>query len=141
MAKTFTCMPALVGVALIGPALVLAVPASAQSSDQMRQLLQRADANGDGDITRAELDRVRADMFARLDRNGDGSVDSTDRPPRFGDRFDQAYGMLASLDTNGDQRISRTELTTGEAPAFTAGDTNRDSVLSRAEIAALGNAR
>jgi len=137
----FKCITALIGGVLIGPDLILSVPASAQSSDQMRQLLARADANGDGDITRAELDRVRGDMFARLDRNGDGYVDRTDRPRRFGDRFDQAYGMLASLDTNGDQRISRTELANGDAPAFIAGDTNRDSVLSREEIAALGNAR
>jgi hypothetical protein len=139
--KTFKRMSALVAGILIGPALILAAPASAQSHDQMRKMLERADANGDGDITRAEFDRVRSEMFARLDRNGDGHVDSKDRPRMFGDRFDQAYRMLTSLDTNGDRRISRTELANGDAPAFVAGDTNGDDVLSRTEIAALSPSR
>jgi hypothetical protein len=137
MTETFKRIPALVGSVLIGPALFLAVPASAQPSDQMRQLLERADTDGDGEVTRAEFDRVRADMFARLDRNGDGHVDRKDRPQMFGGRFDQAYQALAALDTNGDHRISRAELANGEAPVFVVGDTNGDQVLSRAEIAAL----
>lgn len=137
MTKISRWMPALVASVLIGPALILAVPAHAQSHDQMRQLLERADTNGDGDITRAEFDLVRSEMFARLDRNDDGHVDSKDRPRMFGDRFDQAYRMLASLDADGDRRISRSELAKGEAPAFVAGDTNGDDILSRTEIAAL----
>lgn len=141
MTTTFTRIPALVGSALIGSALILAVPASAQTSDQMRQLLERADTNGDGEVTRAEFDRVRADMFARLDRNGDGHVDRKDRAQMPGRRFEQAYQALASLDTNGDDRISRAELADDEAPAFVAADTNGDSVLSRDEIAALRPAR
>jgi Ca2+-binding EF-hand superfamily protein len=107
----------------------------------MRQMLERADTNGDGDITRAEFDRVRAEMFARLDRNGDGNVDNRDRPRMFGERFDQAYRTLAPLDTDGNRRISRAELANGEAPAFVAGDTNGDDVLSPTEIAALRSPR
>lgn len=141
MTKTVKCLPAFVASVLIAPALFLAAPVSAQSSGQMQQLLARADTNGDGEITRTEFDRVRFQMFARLDFNGDGYVDSTDRPRMFGDRFDQAYRMLSSLDTNGDRRIARSELANGEAPAFVAGDTNRDNVLSRTEIAALRPSR
>ncbi|MFU7527378.1 hypothetical protein [Qipengyuania sp. ASV99] len=137
MTKIFKRMSALVAGILIGPALILAAPASAQSSDQMRKMLERADANGDGDITRAEFDRVRSDMFARMDRNEDGYVDSKDRPRMFGDRFDQAYRMLSSLDSNRDRRVSQSELVKGEAPAFIAGDANGDNVLSRTEIASL----
>lgn len=141
MTKTYRFAPALFASVLIGPALLLAAQASAQSSDQMQQLLNRADANGDGEITRAEFDRLRSDMFERMDRNGDNFVDSKDRPRMFGDRFDQAYNALASLDANGDRRISRSELANGEAPAFVAGDTDRNAVLSRSEIAALGSFR
>ena len=141
MTKTYKFMPALLAGIISGPALFLAVPASAQSSDQMQQLLARADSNGDGAITRAEFDRARADTFARMDRNEDGYVDRRDRPQMFGDRFDQGYRALAPLDTNGDQRISRSELRNGGAPTFVAADTNRDQVLSRAEIAALRSNR
>ncbi|WP_416908273.1 MAG: signal transduction protein [Polymorphobacter sp.] len=140
MTKMFKRLPALVG-GLIGSALILAAPLGAQESDQMQQLLERADANGDGEITRVEFDRVRSEMFARIDRNGDGHVDRSDRPRMFGERFDQAYRMLSSLDTNGDGRISRTELANGEAPAFVVGDTNGDKILSRTEIAALRQSR
>ncbi|MEE4154830.1 MAG: hypothetical protein V2I27_11775 [Erythrobacter sp.] len=122
---------------LIGPALLLAAPAAAQSNEQARKMLERADANGDGQVTRAEFDRVRADMFARLDRNEDGYVDRKDRPRMFGEKFDQAYRGLAALDVNGDKRISRAELANGEAPLFIAGDTDGNRILSRAEIAAL----
>lgn len=132
---------ALVGGILLGSALILAVPANAQPSGRMQQMLARADADGDGEITRAEFDRVRDEMFSRLDRNGDGHVDRSDRPRRFGDRFDQAYQTFAPLDANGDQRISRAELVEGDAPAFVAGDTNGDQVLSRDEIAALRSRR
>ena len=141
MTKTFKFLPTLIAGIFFGPGLILAVPASAQSGDQMRQLLERADTNGDGDVTRAEFDKVRTDMFARLDRNDDGYVDRTDRPRIMGDRFDQAYRMLASLDSNNDQRISQSELAKGEAPAFVAGDSNGDQVLSRTEIAALRPSR
>lgn len=141
MTHVYKSLPTLVTSVLIGPALILAAPGHAQSRDQMQQLLARADANGDGDITRAEFDRVRTDMFVRLDRNDDGNVDSKDRPRMFGDRFDQAYRMLSSLDTNGDRRVSRSELANGEAPAFVAGDTNGDAVLSRTEIAMLSPPR
>jgi hypothetical protein len=141
MIKTPKLMRAFVCGILIGPALTIAAPGHAKSQDQMRQLLERADTNGDGDITRAEFDRVRSEMFARLDRNGDGNVDSKDRPRMFGERFDQAYRMLVSLDTDGNRRISRAELANGEAPAFVAGDTNGDNVLSRTEIAALRPSR
>jgi Ca2+-binding EF-hand superfamily protein len=141
MTSTFKFIFALVASAVVGPALIVAAPAHAQSSDQMQRLLDRADANRDGEITRAEFDRVRSDMFGRMDRNGDNFVDRKDRPRLFGDRFDQAYRMLSSLDTDGDRRISRTELAHGEAPAFIAGDTNRDNVLSRTEIAALSPPR
>lgn len=139
MSPASKCLTTLVAGVLIAPALIFAAPANAQSQDQLRQMLARADADGDGNITRAEFDRVRSEMFARLDRNDDGHVDSKDRPRMFGDRFDEAYRMLAALDTNGDKRISRAELANGEAPAFVAGDTNGDAVLSRNEIAALGS--
>lgn len=141
MTNTFNRFHTITASILITPALILAAPASAQSSDQMRQMLERADANGDGNITRAEFDQARAQTFARLDRNNDGYVDSSDRPRLFGDRFDQGYRMLSSLDTNGDGRVSRTELAKADAPAFIAADANGDKVLSREEIAALRPSR
>jgi len=41
----------------------------------MMHLLARADANGDGEITKDEIKAVRDDRFAKFDLNADGVVD------------------------------------------------------------------
>ena len=45
----------------------------------------RADANGDGVVTRVEWLQATATRFARLDRNGDGKLDASELP-RHGHR-------------------------------------------------------
>lgn len=54
---------------------------------QQGAMLDRADANRDGRISRSEYQAARLDMFDRLDRNGDGWIDWQDefrRVPRTG---------------------------------------------------------
>ena len=41
-------------------------------------MLESADADHDGKVTRQEFTDTRAALFARLDRNGDGVVDDAD---------------------------------------------------------------
>ncbi|MDZ4364085.1 hypothetical protein [Brevundimonas sp.] len=49
--------------------------------------LERADANGDGRVTRAEMRSATETMFRRMDANGDGVISTDERPDR-GDRED-----------------------------------------------------
>jgi Ca2+-binding EF-hand superfamily protein len=108
--------------------------ASAQSAERLAD----ADANGDGNITWQEMMDMRAATFARLDRNGDGFADSKDSPRGpMKARFDEALAQLKNADTNGDGRISKSEMLNAPAPLFTEGDTNGDKVLSAAEITAM----
>ena len=64
-----------------------------------------------------------------------------DDRPGFGpgrSRFQNAFNEIkASSDTDGDGRITKTEMLDAPAPLFTVGDTNEDGILSAEEIAAL----
>lgn len=109
------------------------------------QLLQDADGNHDGKITRDELRQARDRMFSRLDRNGDGYLTQDDFQRRLlsrrggagaagGDRY---AGMQAVMDKDGDGRISRDEFVNGPARLFDRADTNHDGTVDAAELAAL----
>lgn len=128
-ARRFAIASSLVALVFVGTAL-------AQNADR----LARADSNGDGAIQWQEVLDMRASGFERMDRNKDGFVDLDDRP-RFGPgrgRFESAFNEIkANSDADGDGRISQTEMIDAPAPFFTAGDTDKDGVLSADEIAAL----
>lgn len=136
MARNCMTQPPIIGLAGTIAALALLGPATAQNADR----LARADANGDGAIEWQELQDMRANGFERMDRNDDGYVDMDDRPG-FGpgrSRFQNAFNEIkASSDTDGDGRITKTEMLDAPAPLFTVGDTNEDGILSAEEIAAL----
>jgi hypothetical protein len=66
----------------------------------------KADADGDGVITRAEMQAHSAAMFARMDANSDGKLDQTDRDAR---RAERRTKMFDKLDADGNGSISRDE--------------------------------
>lgn len=69
-------------------------------------MMQRADANNDGTITRAEADTAAAQMFVRLDGNNDGRLTTEDRAAAA----ERASGeMFARVDADGNGSISRAE--------------------------------
>ena len=99
---------------------------------RFERLLQAYDSNGDGKLTQAEIDGVRAERLAKFDANGDGQLNlqeyealwldamrerMVDRFQRhdddgdgqvtaeeFGERFSR---MVARRDRNGDGELSR----------------------------------
>lgn len=62
----------------------------------------RGDANGDGVVTRAEVQAHAAEMFAMFDANKDGKIDMADREVH-------KAGMFDKFDANKDGAISRDE--------------------------------
>lgn len=92
MNKTFLTLSA-AALALTGTALVA----------QPRGPMADPDANGDGTVTRAEMQTHGDQMFALMDANRDGVIDARDREARRRDMFTKA-------DTDGDGELSQAEM-------------------------------
>lgn len=66
----------------------------------------RPDADGDGNLTRAEAMAAAAARFARMDANADGRIDAADREAG---RERRREAMFARIDADGNGAISRAE--------------------------------
>jgi Ca2+-binding EF-hand superfamily protein len=103
------------------------------------QMLERADANGDGAVTREEFTQARAKLFERLDRNEDGFWTKDDTPRLVarrgrGERIGQA---LIALDKDGDGKVSREEFVNTPGLMFARADRNGDGTVDAQEMAAF----
>ena len=126
---------------LIGSALMSLAPvANAQSANEpdkatMIERIMQADANGDGQVSRAEMIAWRAQQFSRLDRNSDGFIDMKDVPGLMASRFEPQIKQLNSqFDANHDGRVSREEFVNGPTPVFDLVDANHDGVVTKDEV-------
>ena len=133
-----------VALCLSGCVGVAARTVSAARKPDLGKMLQNADENGDGAVTRAEFSDARNKMFSRLDRNGDGYFSKDDmrhgllgRRAGGGNRMAQ---MMALFDKNGDGRISRDEFINGPAVSFDRADSNHDGVIDAGELKAFRSA-
>lgn len=63
-----------------------------QHREMMVRAFQRLDADGDGQVTKAEADAISERMMDRFDRNNDGVLSSEDRPNRDGWGRDGKHG-------------------------------------------------
>lgn len=97
--KTFFLTLSAGTLALTGATVVLA---------QDRAPMVKRDGNGDGTITRAEMQAHGAAIFARMDANGDGRIDAADRAAREAERF-------ARMDRDGNGEISQAEMDANRA--------------------------
>ncbi|MEM9168263.1 MAG: EF-hand domain-containing protein [Pseudomonadota bacterium] len=101
--------------------------AQAAAAKRLGQAFTRADANGDGALTLAELREFRTRTAERLDRNGDGFISSADAPRRraargrFDGRMDE---IRTQFDANGDGRVSVAEFVDGPTAGFDRADAN-----------------
>ena len=119
----------------------LAAPASAQLG--MGRMgggggwFEKADANRDGVVARAEFMSYRDGNFGQLDRNGDGVVSPADFPRLAKARpeaFNRLTEALGSADANRDGAISRAELAQAPPVMFDRADSNRDGRVTRTEF-------
>jgi Ca2+-binding EF-hand superfamily protein len=102
-------------------------------------MLESADADHDGKVTRQEFTDARAAQFARLDRNGDGVVDDADSGERAKGN-QRAAAIRARLDTNSDGKISKEEFVNSPSLLFNQFDANHDEVLDAKELEAARSA-
>lgn len=69
-----------------------------------------ADANKDGNLTRAELTQALTARFAKMDTNGDGTVTKEEREAKRTARLDTRF---TNMDTDKNGQISKTEFAAG----------------------------
>lgn len=109
--KTSIWIGGVAAVALAASAgIVVAQQAPAQDPVRQDRGMARADADGDGRISRAEFTAGRLDRLRAADANGDGTVTREEmqavREARKDERADRHF---ARLDANGDGSVSRAE--------------------------------
>lgn len=132
-----------------------AAPSQAQGRRDPGELLNRADLNSDGKITRSEFIQGRGQLFARFDRNRDGYLNRDDAPKRRfaggrggrlrsggggGDAGERLQQAMQALDTNDDRKISRAEFVDGPSLIFDRADRDRNGIIDHIERANFGAA-
>jgi Ca2+-binding EF-hand superfamily protein len=128
----------------LAPLLLIAKPAHAQAGGRMSAMLDKADADHDGRITRAEFIDARKAMFDKLDRNHDGVVSQDDfgRLRRFRPKAaDQLDAFIRGVDADHDGRVTQAELDSAPTTLFDLMDTNHDGAIDQAERAAAAARR
>ncbi|MBC9031506.1 ca2+ sensor protein [Sphingomonas sp. JC676] len=111
-------------------ATLVAGSALAAQDHQRRDPLARADANGDGIVTREEMLADVDARFAKLDANKDGKVTADERKvfaegtrPR----------MMGRTDANGDGAVTLEEQRAQANKRFDRIDTNHDGKIDQSE--------
>ena len=117
-------------------------PAVAQTGPGGRfmSMYADADANHDGNVTRAEFDAARGARFSQLDTDHNGVLSASERPRWGGGPSRPAtpgspHHMQA--DANGDGSVTRAEYDAETTRMFQHADANGDGVITHAELQAM----
>lgn len=119
-----------------GVAALIAVPVLAQRGGER----PNPDSNGDGIVSRAEVDADVAKRFARMDVNKDGKLDKSDREAAMAARGnqggegggDRGRGPMRA-DANGDGAVTLAEMRASAGQMFERADADKDGQLTDAE--------
>ena len=114
----------------------------AMSGAPAKEMLKRADTDGNGQLTREEataaFPRMTPERFAALDKDSDKILTGEElRPPNAQDAAAHAMNLIRNADADGNGEITFEEMQQ-RAPSFTRErfdqmDQNKDGVLSKAE--------
>ncbi len=101
-------------------------------------MMEKADADKDGKLTRAEYADVSQRNFDEKDFNKDGVIDKTDWEARRAACESGAAlcGPMAKMDENKDGKVSQAEFMGKRAAMFARMDANNDGAIDQTEMAA-----
>lgn len=131
--------------ALSGSALALfglAFAASAQDDpldgppeDRAAMMIERIDTDGDGAISRAEMEAHHAARFEAADTNNDGGISFEEmQAARERRAAEHAQRMFARMDANGDGVITPDEQGEREHDPFARLDADGDGLITADEL-------
>ncbi len=119
------------------------------------RMIRRFDGDKDGKVTRAELDARIKEKFQRADLDGDGVITDADLPPmmrdrgilsgkghvghRRGRRGARMMRFLRDADTNADGQISFEEAMAASGKRFARFDRNKDGAVDKSDLDLLRN--
>jgi hypothetical protein len=134
-----TLAAALLGASLLAGSAYAAqqapAPAPAPHNRPMGgDMLAKADANGDGAVTKAEFLADIDARFAKLDVNKDGKISKEERP---GGGEGRGGRRMSRGDTDGDGAISLAEQRAQAGKRFERVDTNNDGKIDKTESDAM----
>lgn len=115
--------------------LAVAAAGAAVAEDGPGKMFDRADANGDGQLTRAETVAFGDRRFERADANGDGLLTLEELTAAASRRnADRIAKRIERVDANGDGAIAREEARARGDVRFQRLDENGDGVLTVEEV-------
>lgn len=117
--------------------LLIAAPLIASAQPDPREMLSKADRNGDGVVERGEAASMRGEMFDRLDRRDRGYLVISAAPRKMKARGEQMRALLVAADADRDGKVTRQEFLSAPMPAFDRADANHDGRIDSKELAAL----
>lgn len=100
------------------------------------QIFDRFDADGDGQVTQAEVDAFRDARFLEADADGDGAVSFAEMQAMMLARMEERMrSRFDAMDANGDGVIAKDEMMAGPpVDMFDRFDQNGDGVVTREEV-------
>lgn len=129
------------GASMIGAGSAIAHPGKAPGP---RPSFEMLDADGNGEVTKAEMQSVRDREFAAADTNGDGNLSVEELAAKRAKRNEtRIQRMVEKFDTDGDGALSLAELPGPKDPAkrFDRLDRDGSGAISEEEFEAARKER
>jgi len=115
----------------------LATPGAvfAQPGPDGSHFMDHFDADKDGKVTQAEIDKVKSDLFSKFDSDGNGLLSQDEYMALRMDRMkERMNNRFTHQDKNGDGAISQEEFMTMSNRMMARLDENGDNVIDADEL-------
>lgn len=135
MKRVSTGISGILGAVILGAGVFGAAPADAQYLPPTANLLLRYDTDGNGVVSRAEMDAgLRAD-YALADANSDGCIDSDEIRAENDRRLERDAGVASPIrDWNLDGCVNMNEFGSSIRSYFSFADRSKDDQVNTAEL-------
>lgn len=115
----------------------------AESGDMMHHGFDEVDTNGDGQLSKAEMQEHRKARFARADTDGSGTLSVDEMVARVAEHMTKRFSkMIKRHDSDGDGEMSMDEMAARhKGDMFSMMDTDGDGAVSADEFEAMKDMR